>query len=407
MATTKFPRALDKIVRRDLGVYPVVAVMGARQVGKSTLCQAIAEDRKFTICTLDDTEYLRKAVEIPELLLDELGPKAYIDEAQRAPGIFLAIKTIVDREQKPGQYLLSGSNQPLMLGNVGDSLQGRAAYRTLRPLLLSELRFDESQRGWSFLFASDEAEILAELEQRAASSGVVDWRDVVSAGGFPRALAVPEDYRSQILNDYIVTFANRDIREILGVESPERFESFFRLVCAWTGQVFNASAYSRDLGVSVNTIRRWIDALKSSYLIEIVQPYSRNASQRVIKAPKVYVIDPALSLAGANEVDPNGFHLEGLVCNDLLQWRDENPGRAVFHWRQAGGQEVDFVIQENKEIVPIEIKAANNIGYSEAKHLVAFSQKYPNTRRGLILSCDSDIRFLDKNIIAAPWWAVL
>jgi len=407
MTTTKYPRVLEKIVRRNLGIYPVVAVMGARQIGKSTLCQAIAEDNKFTVCTLDDTEYLRMASEVPELLLDQLGAKAYIDEAQRAPGLFLAIKAIVDREQRPGSYLLSGSNQPLMLGNVGDSLQGRAAYRILRPLLLSELRFDESQRGWSFLFGSDEAKILAELEARAASSGEVDWRDVVSAGGFPRALAVPEDYRFQILNDYIVTFANRDIREILGVESPERFESFFRLVCAWTGQVFNASAYSRDLGVSVNTIRRWMDALKRSYLVEIVQPYSRNASQRVIKAPKVYVIDPALALAGANEIDPNGFHLESMVCNDLLQWRDERPGRSVYHWRQTGGQEVDFIIQENQGIIPVEVKAANDVGNRETRHLVAFSQKYPNTRRGLILSCDPNIRLLENHIIAAPWWAVL
>ena len=407
MATTKYPRVLENTVRRDLDIYPVVAVMGARQIGKSTLCQTIAEDRGFKVCTLDDTDYLRKAIEIPELLLDELGHNAFIDEAQRAPGLFLAIKAVVDREQRAGSYLLSGSNQPQMLGKIGDSLQGRAAYRTLRPLLLSELRFDESQPGWSFLFKNDEAEIIAELEARAASGGELDWRDIVSAGGFPRALAVAEDYRFQILNDYIGTFANRDIREILGVESPERFESFFRLVCAWTGQVFNASAYSRDLGISVNTIRRWIDALKRSFLIEIIQPYSRNASQRVIKAPKVYVIDPALALAGSREIAPSGFHLETLVCIDLLQWRDESPGRALYHWRLTSGQEVDFILQENQELMPVEIKAANVIGNREARHIVAFRDKYNTTKRGLLLSCDPNIRSLDNGVIAAPWWAVL
>ncbi|MBV6496462.1 MAG: hypothetical protein DCC44_00675 [Acidobacteria bacterium] len=407
MATTKFPRVLEQTVRRDLDIYPVVAVMGARQVGKSTLCQTIAEDQGFTTCTLDDTDYLRKAIDVPELLLDELGPKAFIDEAQRAPGLFLAIKAIVDQEQRAGAYLLSGSNQPQMLGKIGDSLQGRAAYRTLRPLLLSELRFDAIQPGWSFLFKNDESQILAELEARAASSGELDWRDIVTVGGFPRSLAVSEDYRLQILNDYIVTFANRDIREILEVESPERFETFLRLVCSWTGQVFNASAYSHDLGVSVNTVRRWIDALKRSYLVEVVQPYSRNASQREIKAPKVFAVDPALALAGSREIEPTGFHLETLVCCDLLQWRDEAPGRAVYHWRASSGQEVDFILQDNQQIVALEIKAAKDIGSRETRYLVAFREKYANTKRGVILSCDPEIRLLSNGIIAAPWWAVL
>lgn len=407
MATTKYPRILEQIIRRDLGIYPVVAVMGARQTGKSTLCQRIADDEGFKACTLDDADYLRKATEIPEVLLDELGPKAFIDEAQRVPGLFLAIKAIVDKDQRPGSYLLTGSNQPSMLGKVGDSLQGRAAYRTLRPLLLSELRYDESQPGWSFLFSNNRAGILAELEARATSSGELDWREIVSAGGFPRALAAPGHYRLQVLEDYLVTFATRDIREILGVESPERFESFFRLVCTWTGQVFNASAYSRDLGVSVNTVRRWMDALKRSFLIEIIQPYSRNASQRFIKAPKVFVIDPALALAGSNENEPSGFHLETMVCNDLLQWRDERPGRAVYHWRLTSGQEVDFIIQENQQIMPIEIKSATNIESRDARHIVAFREKYARSRFGLLLSSDPNIRVLNNGVIAAPWWAVL
>lgn len=406
MATTKYPRVSEGSIRRDLKIYPVVAVMGARQIGKSTLCETIAEDQGFTICTLDDSDYLRKAVEVPEVLLDELGPKSFIDEAQRAPGLFLAIKAIVDREQESGSYLLSGSNQPEMFGNVGDSLQGRAAYRTLRPLLLSELRLNETHPGWSFLFGDDKTKILAELENRAASSGELDWQEIVSAGGFPKALAEPDD-RLQILNNYVGTFVNRDVREILGIESPERFENFFRLVCSWTGQIFNSSAYAGDLGISVNTVRRWIDAVKRSFLVEFIPPYSRNASQRVIKAPKIYVVDPALALAGAREIEPSGFHLETMVCNDLLQWRDERPGRAVYHWRLTSGQEVDFIIQENQEITPVEVKSKDDIGNRDARHLLAFRDKYSNSRDGMLLSSDPDIRILNDGVIAAPWWAVL
>ncbi len=407
MANTKYPRALEARIYNDLAIYPVVAVMGARQVGKSTLCRKMASEYGFSPCTLDDSDLLRKATESPEALLDDLGPNAFIDEAQRAPGLFLAIKAVVDREQRPGAYLLSGSNQPRISGQIGDSLLGRAAYRTLRPLTLSELRFNEFHSGWSFLFGRDDRKIVAELQARADSSGALDWRDVVRTGGFPRALAAPDEYRNRILNDYVEVFTNRDIREVLGVESPERFERFFRLICAWTGQELNASAISRDLGTPVNTVRRWIEALERSFMVEVIQPFSRNASQRVIKAPKVFVVDSALAIAGAQVTEPTGFHLETLVCIDLLQWRDENPNRAVYHWRLAGGQEVDFILQENQQLLPLEIKATTNIRSQDARHLRTFREKHPNTPRGVLLSCDSRIRQLDAGIISAPWWAVI
>jgi predicted AAA+ superfamily ATPase len=407
MATTIYPRVSEAIIRRDLDFYPVVAVMGARQVGKSTLCKAIAEELGFTICTLDESDYLRKAVETPELLLDELGPRAFIDEAQRAPNLFLAIKAVVDREQNAGSYLLSGSNQPQMFGGIGDSLQGRAAYRTLRPLILSEMRFSETQPGWSFLFKCNKEEILSELEERAAASGELDWREVVSSGGFPRALSVPNENRMQILDDYIATFASKDIRELLGVESPKRFEDFFRLVCSWTGRVFNASAYATDLGISVNTARRWIDAIKRSFLVEFIQPFSQNPSQRVIKSPKAYVVDSALALAGSREIEPSGFHLETIVCNDLLQWSKERPGRAIYYWRTISDQEVDFIVQEGQKIMPVELKTKNGIHSRDAKHIRAFRGKYKNSSDGILLSSDPKIRLLDDGIIAAPWWAVL
>jgi len=407
MANAIYPRALEGTILQDLEQYPVVAVMGARQVGKSTLCRKIAQDKGLSTCTLDDRDMLQAAREAPEALLDDLGSGTFIDEAQRAPGLFLAIKAVVDREQRPGAYLISGSNQPGVRGGVGDSLLGRAAYRTLRPLTLSELRFSEAHPGWSFLFGADDSAILAELERRAQSSGQLDWRDVVRAGGFPRAVAAPDNYRSRLLDDYVEVFASRDIREVLGVESPERFEGFFRVIGAWTGQELNASAIARDLGIAVNTIRRWTDALERSYLLELIPPYSRNASQRVIKAPKLFVVDPALALAAARETDPTGFHLETLVCIDMAVWRDGAPGRGLYHWRLSGGQEVDFVLQENQRLLPVEVKAANDIRERDARHLRKFCDLHSEARRGILLTCNPEIRRLDRRIVAAPWWAMI
>jgi predicted AAA+ superfamily ATPase len=407
MANTVYPRVLEATVVHDLDRYPVVAVMGARQVGKSTMCRKIADDMGLSSCTLDDRECLKRALEFPEGLLDDLGPGAFIDEAQRAPGLFLAIKAVVDRDQRTGAYLLSGSNQPKVSGGVGESLLGRAAYRTLRPLILSELRFSDTQPGWSFLFDEDHKAVLEELQMRGDSSSPLDWQLVVRSGGFPRALDAPDEYRFQVLDDYVKVFASRDIREVLGVESPERFESFFRIVGAWTGRGLNVSAMSRDLGTPVNTIRRWIDALQRSYLLELVPPYSRNASERVIKAPKLFVVDPALALAAAREEEPTGFHLETLTYVDMAVWRDAAPSRALYHWRLSGGQEVDFILQEKRTLLPVEVKATTAARRSDANNLRRFCDLYPQARRGILLTSDPDIRPLDHRIVAAPWWAVL
>jgi predicted AAA+ superfamily ATPase len=340
-------------------------------------------------------------------LLAELIDGGFIDEAQRAPGIFLAIKAIVDREQAAGRYLLSGSNQPKVSGGVAESLLGRAAYRILRPLTLSELRFADTHPGWEFLFDTSEKRVLAELERRASASGSLDWKSVVSSGGFPRAVSAPQDSRIRLLDDYLQVFASRDIREIIGVESSDRFESFLRLACARTGQELNASGFSKDLGISVNTIRRWIDALKRSYLIELIPPYSRNAGSRVIKAPKLFAVDSAFALAGARESAPTGFHLENLVAIDLAVWRDNAAGRAVYHWRLASGQEVDFVLESVSQLLPVEVKSSSSVGTSEGRHLRKFREIHGNTPRGMLLSCDPNIRMIGPRIIAAPWWAVL
>ncbi|MGH7650394.1 MAG: ATP-binding protein [Gemmatimonadaceae bacterium] len=406
MSMLKYPRSLNLTLRADLEIYPVVALMGARQVGKSTLGHEIADSRGMAFRTLDDRDVLQQALHDPEGLLAGLNGPGFIDEAQRAPGLFLAVKAVVDREQKAGQYLLSGSNQPAMSGAVSDSLLGRAAYRTLRPFTQSELRLNEEHGGWDFLFEQDDSIILAELERRAVESEGLDWREATATGGFPRAVAAPQNMRRRVLDDYVKVFATRDIRELLAVESSDRFEQFFRLVATRTAQVLNVNGIAVELGIPVTTVRRWLGALERAFLIEIIPAYSRNAGHRVTKSPKLFLSDSALAIAAAQEPEPNGFHLENLVASDLAVWREGGPGRTVYHWRLQSGQEVDFVLERNGLLLPVEVKTSTWIGVSEARHVITFLERYPSTR-GLILSADSRIRSLRPGIIAAPWWAVL
>jgi predicted AAA+ superfamily ATPase len=407
-ANTHYPRILHPQLSSDLSLYPVVAVMGARQVGKSTICQQIAAARGFARRTLDERDVREQAIADPEGFLADLGERgAFIDEVQRAPDLMLAIKAVVDRDGRNGQYLLSGSNQPKVGKSVSDSLVGRATYRTLRPLTISELRFDEELRGWSFLFGPDEAAVLAELEQRGASSGSLEWRSVVQTGGFPRAVAAPSAQRLRMLDDYVEIFSRRDILEILEVESAPRLEACLRLTAARTGQELNVTGLSNDLGTPVTTIRRWLEALQRSYLIELIPPYSRNSGQRVIKAPKLFSVDVALALAAARETEPTGFHLETLVASDLLVWRDGAPTRDLYHWRLSSGQEVDFILEENGQLLPVEVKAADTVGAAESRHVISFRDRYANTPRGIVLSSDPEIRVIRHGVIACPWWAVL
>lgn len=407
-ATGRYPRSLRRGLVQDLRVYPIVAVMGARQVGKSTLCGDIASELGFARRTLDDRDAREQAQSDPEGFLADLGDHgAFIDEVQRAPELMLALKAVVDREQRPGRYLLSGSNQSKVGRAVSDSLLGRAAYRTLRPLTLSELRFDDVHAGWTFLFDADDRGVQKELERRAASSGRLEWQTIVQTGGFPRAVAAPPEQRSRLLDDYIQVFSNRDVRELVAVDSAARFEAFVRLVSARSGQELNASGLSNDLGIPVSTVRRWIEALQRSYLIETVPAYSRNAGERVIKAPKVFLVDPALALAAAREPTPTGFHLETMVASDMQVWKDQGAGRGLHHWRLGTGQEVDFILEETGRLVPVEVKATTSVDGRDARHLRTFRERHDNTPRALLLSCDADIREIGQGIIAAPWWAVL
>lgn len=404
----QYPRALRGQLADDLRIYPVVAVMGARQVGKSTLCLQVAGNLGFATRTLDDRDVREQALADPQGFLSDLGDHgAFIDEVQRAPDLMLAIKAVVDSDQRKGQYLVSGSNQPAMGRAVSDSLLGRVTYRTLRPLTFSELRFDESHPGWSFLFGASDAAVLTELNRRAEASGALDWRAAAQTGGFPRAVAVPPVQRARLLDDYVTTFSKRDIREIAAVDSTPRLEAFVRLTAAWTGQVLNVSGLAHDLGTPVTTIRRWMDALHRAYLIETIPAYSRNAGQRIIKAPKLYSVDAALALAAAREREPSGFHLETLVAHDLLVWRDDAPARALYHWRLSSGQEVDFVAEENRKLLSIEVKSAGVVGKAEARHLLSFRERHANVARGVLLSADPRIRVVTPGVVACPWWAVL
>lgn len=403
-----YPRHLLAAVRRDLDRYPAVALMGARQVGKTTLVRDLGRERGLAYCTLDDRETRTRALEDPEGLLAEVaGTGAVFDEVQRAPDLLLAVKEVVDREQRLGQFILTGSNQPRVASGVADSLQGRVAYRTLRPLTLREQRYEETPARWSWFFDLKEAELSDRLNEAQALSGPLEWAAITATGGMPRALAAPREAQSDILAQYLQTFAQRDAREVLGSELPDQFEQFVRLAAARTGQELNASNLARDLGVAPNTVQRWVGALKQCYLATTVPAYSRNATVRIIKAPKLFLVDSGLAFVGSGESAPTGWHFEALILNDLHTWQDEEPGRHLSHWRKQSGPEVDFILHQGNRTVAVEVKTAEHVDRHDVRHLALFLREHEETVGGVLLSADPEIRMIGERIVAAPWWAVL
>src|SRR5438105_3951826 len=243
-----FPRQLAARLRHDLTVYPAVALMGARQVGKTTLAREVGRELGLAYRSLDDRDVRLRAVEDPEGLIESVSESgAIFDEVQRVPDLLLSIKAVVDREQKPGRFILTGSNQPRVAGYVADSLVGRAAYRTLRPLTLSEQRYDASSRRWSWFFETSGRELERRLIESATLGKGPTWSAVTAAGGMPRALAAAAADRFQVLEDYLQTFAQRDVREVLEVESSSRLEQFLKLAATRTGTELNFSNLGRDV----------------------------------------------------------------------------------------------------------------------------------------------------------------
>ena len=313
----------------------------------------------------------------------------------------------MDREQRPGHFILTGSNQPRVASGVADSLQGRVAYRTLRPLTLREQRYEEAPARWSWFFDLKEAELTDRLKDAEALSGPLDWAAVTAAGGMPRALAAPPEAQTDVLAQYVETFVQRDAREVLGSELPDRFEQFVRLAAARTGQELNASNFAKDLGVAPNTVQRWVGALKRCYLATTVPAYSRNPTARIIKAPKLFLVDSGLAFAGSGDSRPTGWHFETLVLNDLYSWQDEEPGRRLSHWRKPSGPEVDFILQQGNQAVAVEVKATNKVDRRNAAHLTLFLREHQEGICGVLLSADPEIRLVGDRVVAAPWWAVL
>lgn len=407
MDARTLPRLVARSLSERLRVMPAVVVTGARQTGKSTLAQDLAPgERRFF--SLDDLDVVDAARRDPEALVGGAQPVT-LDEVQREPDLLRAVKRAIDRRRRPGQFLLTGSANLLLMRQVSESLAGRASYLTLWPMTRREQKglgrcgvwdelLDARDEDWRDLIATqpDEPE---------------DWRALVRRGGFPTPAVhlktAPE--RAIWFDGYLRTYLERDLQDLSSIAGLPDFRRLMRAACLRLGQLVNQAEIGRDVALPQPTVHRYLNLLETSYMLVRLPTYAVNRTKRLIKSPRLYWGDTGLALYLAEGAEPSGAHLENLVLQDLLAWRDARLERAeVLYWRTAIGEEVDFVIEAGGRLLPVEVKATNRPRLGDAAHLRTFRAEYgKKARAGLLLHTGGTLEWLAPDVLAAPWWRVL
>ncbi len=396
-------RALADRVAEALADMPVVIVTGMRQTGKSTLLQRDPRLAGREYVSLDDFAQLEAARRDPAAFLDREDPLS-VDEAQRSPELLTEIKRAVDRDRRPGRFLLSGSANFALLSRVVESLAGRAIYLDLHPFTRREIRGD-------LRHAPAVRRILEDgRPPRNGRVADVGWDEVVRGGLPPVALgavAKPTVW----FTGYEQTYLERDIRDLSKLVDLVSFRNFLRFVALRTAQVLKISELARDARLSAATAGRYLSLLEASFVVSRVPPFLGNEAARLIKSPKLFVCDAGLAahLAGtrAGGPDPSdplrGALLETYVAQNLTgilaaEW----PDARLAYWHVQGRYEVDFVVESGRDCIAVEVKAGSRWIDRDLSGLRAFIERTPRCRVALLAYTGDTVVSLGGRVWAIP-----
>lgn len=413
------PRHAAGLLGKAMRVSPVVVLMGARQTGKSTLVQSepfLADPSDRLYLSLDDLAARERASESPDDFVRS-APRMTIDEVQREPDLLLAIQRAVDadRPRQPGRFVLTGSANLLLMQRISETLAGRATHVTLWPLSRRE-KLGLGRVGlWEELIATPVADWLdllrGEKPARGEKATPPDWHSEARRGGYPTpAVELPSAEVRQVWFDgYVRTYLERDLQDLAAIDNLLDFRRLMRAACLRLGNLVHQTELGRDTRIPRPTVHRYLNLLETSYQLVRLEPYSVNRTKRLIKTPKLYWSDPGLALHLAGDTEPSGPHLENLVLVDLLAWRHGRiPRPEILYWRTTSGLEVDFVIEHQDGLFPIEIKTSSQPRPRDLRGLEAFREEYSDRfRGGLLLHTGEETQWLSDRILGAPWYRVV
>jgi uncharacterized protein len=391
-------------IREIADSLPVVVLTGARQVGKSTMLRAEFAD--YAYLTLDDYTVLEQARIDPQSLWQD-HEKVIIDEAQRLPELFLAIKLAVDRSERRRRFILSGSANLYLMEKVTESLAGRAAYVDLLPMTWGESRGVTEPANFRALWQAD--------SRMQAGGPPGDDLPTVMLRGFMPPVMTLDSPRAVLtwLDGYVRTYLERDLRQLSQVESLIDFRRLMQCLALRTGNILNQADVAKDCALSHATAHRYIKLLEVSNIVSRVPAWYASRSKRLVKSPKVYFLDPALSiflsgytardaLVGSRE---QGGFFETLVYLHLRALCElMTPQPHISYWRTSTRREVDFVLEHGRNILPVEVKLARRPTSADAASLLAFLDEHPQATHGVIVHGGDEIFRLHSSVVAVPWW---
>lgn len=335
-----YPRTLRPYIEKAFKNYPIISVLGPRQSGKTTLTRQTFPHLPYV--SLEDPDNRLFAIQDPRGFLETYGEGAIIDEAQNVPDLFSYLQSYVDTKGTNGQYVLSGSQNFLLMEKISQSLAGRVAIFTLMPLSIEELGRQESPSIH------------------------------LLKGGYPRLHQQGLD-ASEYYANYVMTYLERDVRQIKNILDMNRFDHFIRLCAGRAGQLLNYSSLGDEAGISQETVKSWLSLLEASYIIQILRPHHRNFNKRITKTPKLYFVDTGLvcyllGIRTAEQIDLHplrGNIFENFVISEIYKFfLNHNQRPNLFFWQDQSHNEIDCIIEHDHQPLPIEIKSGKTIHHS-------------------------------------------
>jgi uncharacterized protein len=403
-------RHITDQVKEALTDTPTVLVNGARQTGKSTLVQSeeLGEQNRQYL-TFDDPGVLAAAKGDPNGFVAGLNPRVTLDEIQHVPELFPVIKAAIDRKRRPGRFLLTGSANVMLLPKLSESLAGRMEIVTVWPFSQGEINgaretFVDALFSKHSVVWSGKSTVVTRQE----------LLEIVLAGGYPLAIARHKaSRRNAWFQSYVMTMLQRDIRDLANISDLTAVPRLLSVVAARVGGLLNFADLSRTMGLPQTTLKRYFALLESTFLVQLLQPWSTNLGQRVIQTPKVYLNDTGLlSYLSGITVDRiktegtlAGTALENFVLMELRKqasWSKTRP--EIFYWRTASGQEVDVVLEDSAgRLAGIEVKAAATLSSGDVRGLQSLaSTAGKKWVRGVVLYTGTEVVPFANNIHGVP-----